>query len=129
MKKPAKPETLYQAALRQEQERHDHRTKQLLQFKNRLDALTPYLEALKAAGVQIWPAEMLFARKAITLFPGFFNSVKTQKAMAVMTEHGFKEISRKDYGSYDSVVLAKGHVHLDFHVDKPRAASAEPAQG
>lgn len=129
MIKNRRPETLYEGAVRRENERHTARLKQLVTHKKRLDAISAHLPGLKAAGVELYPEEITFyaASREIQLFPGFFNSRKTLAAIAYFTGQGFKEVDRSTYSSYDHVCIAKGTLRLAFDVDQNAMAKAMAA--
>jgi hypothetical protein len=120
MKKPPQNETLEQAAIRHENERHAHRLREIKAISARLKALQNYVPELKAAGVNLYGGSItvLGSQKALRLFDGFFNRTRVLTTLEVLKRHGFKEIKRDDHRSYTDIVIGKGHLHVHLSLDK-----------
>lgn len=129
MKQPPRNETLEQAAIRLEGERHAGRLRQIKAMSARLKALQPYVPALEAAGVMLYASDIkvLGSQKPLHLMEGFFNRSKVKTALEVLKLHGFREIKRDDYRSYTTFVLGKGHLQISLSLDKTSEEMAAAA--
>lgn len=129
MKQPPRNETLEQAAIRLESERHADRLRQIKAMSARLKALQPYVPALEAAGVMLYASDIrvLGSQKPLHLMEGFFNRNKIKTALEVLKLHGFKEVKRDDYRSYTTFVLGKGHLQISLSLDKTSEEMAAAA--
>lgn len=129
MKQPPRNETLEQAAIRLESERHAYRLREIKAMSARLKALQPYVPALEAAGVMLYAADIkvLGSQKPLHLLDGYFNRRKVKTTLEVLKLHGFKEIKRDDYRSYTTFVLGKGHLQISLSLDKTSEEMAAAA--
>lgn len=130
MKKPPKNETLEQAAIRRENERHAGRLAEIKAMSARLRLLQPYVAVLKAQGIELYPEEVrAYRSKPLHVMQGFFNSRNVQRAIDTLKAHGFKEVEVRDNANCIStvIILGKGHLQLSFDLDKPRDAAPPPA--
>lgn len=129
MKKTAPPPaSLYDAALQKENERHAYRLRQLKAMQTKLAQLDAHMPAIRAAGLYLYPAELaLDSDKAIHVPLPIFGTQGQQRLIELLQTLGFKEVARKDYGSFYSLKLGKAHLRLSFNVDKPRAEAAVKA--
>lgn len=129
MKKPPQNETLEQAAIRLEGERHAWRLREIKAMSARLKALQPYVPALEAAGVTLHAADIkvLGRMKPLHVLDGYFNRRQVKTTLEVLTRHGFKEIKRDEHRSYTDIVIAKGHLQIRLTLDKPSEEMASAA--
>lgn len=120
----APPATLYEACVQQEQERHARRIAEIRDMKARLGMLDEFVPALRAAGVAplleplaTWGGKELYLRCCHMTEPA-----RTQKLVDTLRAAGMREAERKNYGSYDRVILKKGRLSVSVSVDLPRTA-------
>jgi hypothetical protein len=120
MKKPPQNETLEQAAIRLESDRHAWRLREIKAMSARLKALQTYVPALEAAGVKLHAADIkvLGRQKPLHLLDGYFNRRQVKTTLEVLTHHGFKEIKRDEMVSYTVYIIAKGHLQIRLSLDK-----------
>lgn len=124
------PATLFEAALRNEHERHASRLATLKRMQARLALLDAYMPALKAAGLHPLLGEINdWSGKDIYLRTTYFTAPEeTQRLLDTLLAQGMKEIERRHYGPTDTVTVAKGRLQLVISVDLPRRVwPAQPA--
>lgn len=129
MRNAARKETLEEAAIRLENQRHAHRLKEIKTISKRLQDLQAYVPALEAAGVTLHAADIrvCWHKGPIELMQGFMNTRAALAALDVFTSHGFKEAERRQYACYATVVVQKGYLKVRLVFDQAAPASAGQA--
>lgn len=133
MRNAARKETLEEAAIRLENQRHAHRLKEIKTISKRLQDLQAYVPALKEAGVTLHADDIrvCWHKGPIGLMQGFMDTRTALAALGVFTAHGFKEADRHQYTCYATVVVQKGNLKVRLVFDQPapvKAGQACPAQ-
>lgn len=128
MKKPPKNETLEEIAIRLENTRHANRLRAIKEMSARLKLLQPFVEPLKAKGVDIYPGEIntFWRSKPLRGLIGYGHlsgSSRPQQAVDALLELGFKVIKRSETAWDIDYTLAKGHLQLTLSVPAPRATA------
>ena len=128
-KKPAQPAMLFEACLQQEQARHARRIKEIKSMEARLAMLDAYMPAIRAAGLTLWLQDLdaNFGDRSLRLTCGLFCSLNHQRLVDLLIDLGFKEVERRDNNTFSTVMLGKGRLRLQVHVDKPRSTAGSTA--
>lgn len=124
MKKAARQETLEEAAIRLENERHTRRLIEIRTISKRLQALQGYTAALAAAGVNLQADQISLNAfdKHVELAKGFMENEYGTAALTVFESHGFKKSDVLDCQNFTLVRVVKGSLRIQMAIEKARAA-------